>query len=87
MQLISIPGTTSYVDVSLSNILRRAVCSKCSGVILAHNHPSRVKRPSTTDLTLTRRLCLAAEAMDITLLDHLIFNHGAPFSFRNSGFI
>src|SRR5262245_56963160 len=43
-----------------------------AGILLAHNHPSGDPRPSESDCRATRRLASAAEALDCTVLDHLI---------------
>jgi DNA repair protein RadC len=86
LQLISVPGTEAYVHFSLVEIMRQAVCrADCASVVLAHNHPSGDTRPSAHDLAVTRRLTLAAEMLDISVLDHLIFNGGPVFSFREKG--
>lgn len=86
-RLLSIPGSDADVSVPLPKIIRMAVRSGCTGLVLAHNHPSGELRPSQKDLELTKRLALAAESVDITILDHLIFNCGPPFSFRRQGLL
>lgn len=85
MQMLSIPGTQSYVRISLPDILRHAIATRCDGFVLAHNHPSGEQRPSTSDLAITRRLATAADAMDLTFLDHLIFGVGTACSLRERG--
>lgn len=87
LELLINPGTRHEVVAPLSGIIRRAVVSECTGIILAHNHPSRDSRPSDDDLEFTRKVSLTADSVDITLLDHLIFNHGPVLSFRHSGLI
>jgi DNA repair protein RadC len=44
-----------------------------AGVLLAHNHPSGDPTPSAADCCATRTLARAAEAIDLTVVDHLIF--------------
>jgi DNA repair protein RadC len=58
-----------------------------AGIVLAHNHPSGDPRPSESDLRSTRRLATVAEALDCTVLDHLVFA-GAEFtSLRRLGYL
>jgi DNA repair protein RadC len=87
VRLLSIPGSEAHVSVPLPKVMRIAVKSGCTGVVLAHNHPSGELRPSQADLALTKRLCVATESVDIAILDHLIFNGGPPFSFRRQGLL
>lgn len=87
MQLMSFPGNDARVTFSLSALLRSAIVSNCAGIILAHNHPSGDKRPSSLDRELTKRVALVAEALDLSVLDHLIFSGDSFFSFRERGLL
>jgi DNA repair protein RadC len=53
--------------------------------MLAHNHPTGPLQPSEADIETTRRLRAAGEIMGIAVLDHLIFNRTAYFSFLENG--
>ncbi|MBI1221203.1 MAG: DNA repair protein RadC [Bacteroidetes bacterium] len=59
----------------------------CSGLILAHNHPSSSLKPSQADLDLTRKLSLAARNLDMRVLDHLIFTQQGFVSFADEGWL
>ena len=87
IRLLGLPGSDAQVTIPLPKIMRQVVESSCTGVVLAHNHTSSVLLPSQADLAFTKRVCIAAESMDITILDHLIFNCGPPFSFRQQGLL
>ena len=87
VRLLSFPGSQDEVKVPFPKLMRQAIESACTGVVLAHNHPSGILRPSPTDLRLTQRLQIAAESVDIMILDHLIFTSGPPFSFRRQGLL
>jgi DNA repair protein RadC len=41
-------------------------------VILAHNHPSGISKPSDADVTITRQIVEAGKILGISLLDHVI---------------
>jgi DNA repair protein RadC len=57
------------------------------GIVLAHNHPSGDARPSDCDCRSTRRLATAAEALDCTVLDHLVFAGDGCTSLRQLGYL
>lgn len=86
-EMLGFPGTEDFAQASVAEIIGAALRSKSAGLILAHNHPSNDQRPSAADLALTRKLSLVAEALDMTLLDHLIFDSGPVFSFRRQGLL
>jgi DNA repair protein RadC len=73
--------TGTLVDVRL--VLKSALELGAVGLILAHNHPSGTLKPSTADKDLTKKLKLAAESLDIKVLDHLIITEKAYFSFAD----
>jgi len=58
-----------------------------SGIVLAHNHPSGDAQPSDSDRIATRRLAAAAEALDCTVLDHLVFAGSDCTSLRRLGYL
>lgn len=73
--------TGTLVDVRL--VLKQALQFGAIGLILAHNHPSGVLKPSSADKQITSKLKLAAESLDIKVLDHLIITQKAYFSFAD----
>ncbi|MDR2885528.1 MAG: DNA repair protein RadC [Rikenellaceae bacterium] len=77
--------TGTVVDHKL--IVKRAVERLCTAIIVVHNHPSGVARPSESDISLTHKLETAASLFDISLLDHVIITPGECFSFRKEGII
>lgn len=77
--------TGTVVDVRL--ILSVALKCNAVGIILAHNHPSGVLKPSESDKTITKKIKNASEFMDIKLLDHLIITKNGYFSFSDEGVI
>lgn len=73
--------TGTLVDVRL--VMRQALELGSVGLILAHNHPSGTLKPSNADKQITQKLKLAAEALDLKVLDHLIITQTAYFSFAD----
>ena len=80
-------GGVSGTVVDYRLIVKRAVELLASGMILVHNHPSGVARPSEEDKTLTEEILRAASLFNIIVVDHLIITSGECFSFRQQGLI
>lgn len=71
----------SVVDIRL--IMKEALESFATGMILCHNHPSGQLSPSRDDDVITRRLKEAGDLMEITLLDHVIVGGEFYYSYRD----
>lgn len=72
-------GAATVIDIR--DIISMALQYRASGIILVHNHPSGNPRPGNADLQQTSALRRAADAMDISLLDHVIVCDDCYFSF------
>ena len=77
--------TGTLVDVRL--VLKNALEVGAVGLILAHNHPSGTLKPSDADKQITTKLKIAAESLDIKVLDHLIITENAYFSFADESIL
>jgi len=75
--------TGTLVDVRVT--LKKALELGATSLILAHNHPSGNLNPSEADKQLTNKLKIAAESIDIKVLDHLIVTEKSYFSFADEG--
>lgn len=80
-------GCESSAAFPIRAILLDAAAHDSRGVILAHNHPSGDPSPSPTDHATTRRFATACEAIDLTLVDHLVMGGGEWSSFRRMGYL
>lgn len=80
-------GGISGTVVDIRIILKQAIESLASSIILCHNHPSGNLKPSNEDILLTRKCKEAALLLDIKLLDHLIFHENKYFSFCDEGML
>jgi DNA repair protein RadC len=80
-------GDPDGMHFPLRNIIVDAARHGSAGIVLAHNHPSGDPRPSDSDCRATRRLASAAEAIDCTVLDHLVFGGGQCTSLRKLGYL
>lgn len=80
-------GDESGAEFPIRTIIADAASLGSSGIVIAHNHPSGDPRPSDSDCRVTRRLATAAEALDCTLLDHLVFAGSECTSLRQLGYL
>ncbi|MEO0057302.1 MAG: hypothetical protein RIT17_752 [Pseudomonadota bacterium] len=80
-------GNFSALSLRMRDVFAEALRLGASGMILAHNHPSGECRPSDNDIAATRRLAEVALALDVALIDHLIFTHKAVYSMRAGGLL
>jgi DNA repair protein RadC len=80
-------GDETSAAFPLRDIIAYAAEHRSAGIVLAHNHPSGDPTPSDSDCRATRRLASAAEALDCTILDHLIFAGAECTSFRRMGLL
>ena len=78
-------GRAGGLTVRQRELFEGALAFGASGIVIAHNHPSGVCRPSSQDIEATRRLSTVAQALDIQLLDHLIFTAHSVYSMRAGG--
>lgn len=81
-------GGTEAVDANPRKLVRDACVRGTSAILLAHNHPSGDSLASRSDKVWTKHLSLALSAIDVTLLDHIIFaSNSEPYSFRQHDLI
>lgn len=83
---VTAKGTPTSNTISIPAIMESVLHHHASKVILAHNHPTGIVRPSIEDLNTTNLIVDSLAALDIVLLDHLIFTGDSQYlSFFNSG--
>lgn len=75
-------GGPGGLSVRMRELFAKALSMSASGIVVAHNHPSGNCQPSRADVAATCRLEQVARALDIELLDHLIFTFDAVYSMR-----
>lgn len=80
-------GEESAVDLPVCKIIADAARLGSAGIVVAHNHPSGDSTPSAADCRATRTLARAAEAIDLTVVDHLIFAPRQCHSLRRLGLL
>ncbi|MFT4674220.1 MAG: DNA repair protein RadC [Saprospiraceae bacterium] len=77
--------TGTLVDVRL--VFKNALQLGAVALILVHNHPSGTLKPSMADKTITQKIKIAGESLDIKIIDHVIITEKAYFSFADEGLL
>ena len=80
-------GSAGMLQLRMRLLLGEALRLDAAGIILAHSHPSGICRPSPCDITATHQLAMVARALDVSLVDHLIFTNDAVYSMRAGGLL
>ena len=80
-------GTVNHTPVYPREIVKRALELHATALILSHNHPSGDPTPSREDIAMTREIKGAADALRITLHDHVIVGRERWLSFRREGLL
>ena len=75
-------GTVNQSNVFIRDVFREAVKLNAVSLILIHNHPSGVIKPSYQDAFLTSQFIKGGRLLNEEVLDHLIIGHGEYYSFR-----
>ena len=70
-------GTLSAAPGRLAEVYRDAVRRGAAKIAMAHNHPSGDPTPSRDDIAFTREAVEAGQLLEVELVDHLVFGHGA----------
>ncbi len=78
-------GTLAETSVYPREVVVRALDHQAAAVVLAHNHPTGLVRPSRADEALTRGLRAALALVDVRVLDHVIVGPGQALSMAQRG--
>ncbi|MCI8336116.1 MAG: DNA repair protein RadC [Peptococcaceae bacterium] len=84
VQLVS-EGTSNEVSVYPRMLVEAIIRSQGKHIILAHNHPSGILRPSKMDIALTKQVIAILRAISVKVLDHIIVGKGRYYSFAETG--
>lgn len=75
--------TGTMVDVRI--IFKLAFEQNATSIILVHNHPSGKLQPSDADIQITKKIKIAGQQLDISVLDHIIITETGYYSFVDEG--
>ena len=77
-------GNIENVKVSIAQILKTALLSNSSKIIVAHNHPSGVLEITSNDIDITKKIGTVAGLLDIKMIDSLVVYGKTALSIRES---
>lgn len=75
-------GKVDCVYVSIPQIIKIALLSNASKLLIAHNHPCGVLEVTNYDIDLTKKIGAMAKLFDIELVDSLIVSESEAVSIR-----
>ena len=75
-------GTVDEAAIHPREVVKAALDHHATALMLIHNHPSGVARPSPEDREMTKKLLLACEAVSVRVQDHIIVGDNEYFSFN-----
>lgn len=80
-KLISL-GQSMQTSLDVKDIVRTAVLTDASAVILIHNHPSGNSEPTEADLEATDKVRKCLQSFSIQMLDHVIISRNECYSMK-----
>ena len=73
-------GGSNFVDVGIKTIIKSAMQAEATKVILVHNHPSGIAKPSKGDIKFTDKLYNALAIFEIDLCDAIIIGKNRQYA-------
>jgi len=77
-------GSLTTSAVYPREVITRVIELGSAAIVIAHNHPSGLKTPSSSDRAVTNKLQAALAAIDVDLLDHIIIAGSDHYSFADN---
>ncbi|MDD5451169.1 MAG: DNA repair protein RadC [Desulfovibrionales bacterium] len=78
-------GLLNSSQVHPREVFADVISDRAASVILAHNHPSGVLKPSPDDIAITEQMVEAGRILGISVLDHIIITKKGYLSFKEKG--
>ena len=80
-------GSIDEAAIHPREVVRKALDSGASALILVHNHPSGSPEPSRADVQITQRIAEAGRLLGIVVHDHVIIGRQGHVSLKAKGLI
>lgn len=80
-------GDINSTELPVRKVVETALSANASSVLLAHNHPGGIAIPSYADIHTTMNVAAALRAVDVQLIDHLVFCDDDYVSLKQSGYL
>lgn len=65
-------GSLDSVGLSNRDLVKKALDTNATAVVLCHNHPNGIALPSDSDIALTMQAAQALSGVGVQLIDHII---------------
>lgn len=78
-------GSSDSVTCPLINVFHAPIRFYTQRMIIAHNHPRGIAKPSKQDLRWHRELLDVAKKLEIEVIDHIIIGQDSKYSFAEAG--
>lgn len=65
-------GNVNSSIVGTREVFQKALLANAVSIIVMHNHPSGVSKPSREDIAVTKRMVEAGKIVGVEVLDHII---------------
>lgn len=78
-------GLANRTIIHPREVFIRAIKDNSTAIIVIHNHPSGLVKPSDEDRDITHRLVEAGDIIGIPVLDHIIVAKNTYYSFADHG--
>jgi len=78
-------GTINSTQVDVELIVATGLKILAKAVIIAHNHPSGITKPSDADKNITKKITAGFKYFDVAVLDHIIATKSGYYSFADEG--
>ena len=79
-------GSVNSAGIPIRKLVEIALGTNATYAVLAHNHPSGLALPSSDDINTTKQVATAFRAVDVVLVDHIVFGDDDFVSIAESGF-
>ena len=80
-------GTIDRAAVYPRRVVEAALHRQAAALVLAHNHPNGQGEPTEHDQIIIRAIVLAADTINLRVVDHLIVSPDQTYSFRQVGLL
>jgi len=78
-------GLLNSSQIHPREVFADVISDRAASVILAHNHPSGVLKPSPDDMAITEQMVEAGKILGISVLDHIIITKKGYLSLKEKG--
>ena len=80
-------GVVNSVEANVRRVAELALKHRASSVIMAHNHPDGLARPSREDDYVTKQIYSALNVLGIPLVDHIVVSDKTYVSYSDTGLL